>query len=110
MAVALGMNELAMVLEMTRARAELTQEYMAKRCGCSQTMIALVEKGERDPSLKMLRVYAEETSQSALIGLASGAYVGNDETQLVSMITESVKFQVAMMLMGNEKLSFGFGT
>lgn len=51
------------VLKMCREMAGLSQEYMAKKCGCSQSMIAKVESGERELTVSMLQVYAEETGE-----------------------------------------------
>lgn len=52
-----------LVIKMCREAAGLSQEYIAKKCGCSQSMIALVEKGERELTYRMLRVYAKEIGE-----------------------------------------------
>jgi hypothetical protein len=63
-------------------------------------MIALIEKGEREPSFKMLRVWGDETGQSAIIGLVSGAYIGHDDTGgLMQVIEENVRMRVATQIM-----------
>lgn len=96
-------NDLAMVLEATRLRAGLSQENMAKMCGCSQSMIALVEKGEREPSFKICRIWGKATGQMALIKLVGGASIGEDEDDdlhgLVEIIGESVRMRVATQIM-----------
>lgn len=95
MATVLDTNDLAAVLEMTRTRAGLSQEYMAKKCGCGQSMIAMVEKGEREPSLKMLRVYAQETESTGLIEIVGAAYIGHDPANLVEWVSESLRYKMA---------------
>lgn len=99
MQVVLEQSQLGVVLKMARSQAGISEEYMAKRCKCSQTMVSLMEKGEREPSLKVLRVYAEETGQSAWISLASSAYIGRDDIGLVNFVSQSVKAQMAVSLL-----------
>lgn len=96
MGAVLEEQELAGVLKLTRQMAELSQEYMARRCKCSQSMIAMVENGEREPSLRMLRIWAEETKHEALVSLVGGAYIGRqDESELVEIVSESVRYKIA---------------
>lgn len=95
----LEQSQLGAVLKMARTQAGISEEYMAKRCKCSQTMISLIERGERMPGLPILRVYAEETNQAAWISLASSAYIGRDDMSLVNFVSQSVKAQMAVNLL-----------
>lgn len=53
------MTQKAMTLKDYRKAQELTQEETAKRLGVTRQYIGALEKGERKPSLKLLREIAK---------------------------------------------------
>lgn len=54
-------GEFALAGALIDARADMTQEEIAKRMGTSQAAVARLEGGHSNPSLKTLRRYAEAT-------------------------------------------------
>lgn len=78
------------VIKTCREAAGLSQDYMAKRCGCSQTMIAMVEKGEKPLTVDMLKVYAEETNEPWLNLIVAGDVI-------VDIVKENIRTKKRMI-------------
>lgn len=45
-------------LKQKRIASDFTQEEVAKRCGIARTTFAMIEQGERDPSVKVAKEIA----------------------------------------------------
>ena len=57
------------VLRKEREDAGITQEHLASECGLDRTYISLIERGQRNPTLKTVFVLSEalEVAPSTLI-------------------------------------------
>ena len=56
-----------------RSRAGLTQGEIAKRMGTTQSVIARLEGGKRQPSMRTVQRYAEVTGCRAVVRLETQA-------------------------------------
>lgn len=92
-------NELGAVLRLSRQMAGLSEENMAKACRVGQSMISMIESGQREPSLKIIRTYAHETGHEGLIATVAAAVLnGGDESDLIALIRKSVRLETAFSL------------
>ena len=60
-------------LVVARSRAGLTQGEIAKRMGTTQSVIARLEGGKRQPSMRIVQRYAEVTGCRAVVRLETQA-------------------------------------
>lgn len=97
--VTIDKSQLAFVLEAARTRAGLTQEQLAKLINFSRSAIAMVEAGEREPTLQMLREWGRVTGHSELIAIVSKGYIGEDHSGLVGILEENVRLRTVVGLM-----------
>ncbi|MDD2535392.1 MAG: helix-turn-helix transcriptional regulator [Macromonas bipunctata] len=61
--------EIARELIAARARADLTQGEVAERMGTTQSVIARLESGKRQPSMRTLQRYAHAIGCRAVVRL-----------------------------------------
>lgn len=87
----------ALGVEFRRARLEreIKQETLARESEYSQAFISLVEKGEKEVTLRLVHVYADLTGREDLRMRAFGV----NNAMLVEMAVNATRYQIAQQLM-----------
>lgn len=80
--------------ELGEARGEIPQEYIARLSGYNQSYISRVEKGEREPTVKLVHAYAEATGRKDLLMRAYGI----DIPDLIAVIEKATRYDIMMQL------------
>jgi transcriptional regulator with XRE-family HTH domain len=97
-------EDFGLLLELTRIRAGLSQEQMAKHCKISLSAVQQFERGENFQKLntRVVKEWGKKTQRSGLLAVGFSAYLGDTNESLkslIEMVQANTRFQVGEELL-----------